>query len=85
MKHLLASSTSNQSAGVSFSRRWLKLIGVCLMITMISACANKPPPPPPRQLPPPKNPLPELPQPDQIEHVNPDEDPSVLPRTTDAS
>ena len=85
MKHLPAPSTSYQYVEVSFSRRWLTLIGACTLIMLLSACASKPPPPPPKQIPPPQNPLPKLPQPDQIERINPDEDPSALPRTTDAS
>ena len=85
MKHLLAPSTSYQPAGVRFSRSWLMLIGACTMIIVLSACASKPPPPPPKQIPPPQNPLPKLPQPDQIERINPDEDPSALPGTTGAS
>ena len=62
-----------------------KILGFWLALSFIVACSTKPPPPPPPPVPPPQNPLPKLPQPDQIEHVNPDEDPSVLPKAASDS
>lgn len=71
----------------SIQRPWQSPLS-CLMLLTSSAiisCSNPPPPAPKPPAPPAVNPLPALPQPEQIERIDPNEDPSVLPKPEAAS
>ena len=82
MKYRLASTESQSALGTCLSRNTL---GLWLLFSLLIACSSKPipkPTPPPL---PQKNTLPPLPQPDQVERIDPDEDPSVLPKAANDS
>ena len=63
----------------------LIMVSFLSWVILLSACSTKPPPPPPPPPPPAKNPLPPIPQADQIDDIDPSSDPSALPTSQQKS
>ena len=81
-KHKLGQRELIQNRPCSLS---LIALSALICFSILSACSSKPPPPPAPPPPPPENPLPPVPKAEDIQNIDPNQDPSILPEPASES